>query len=151
MKGKRQARPQCNNGFTLIEVIITIVVAAILASMIFSYFGTAITGSATPVSRLETALAAQSAIENVTADYMANYTSNLSGLQNKVGREGQALNVSYGNGTVIDNHFITWSANNEVRVQTPSVSNCLKVTVRDSIGESLTQIFTGGNQGINCQ
>ncbi len=138
-------------GFTLIEVIITIVVVAILASMVYTYFGPAITGSATPVTRLEAAMTAQSAMENVTADYLANYSSNLQGLQNKLGAEGSALNSSYGQGTLIDNHFITWSGGNDVKVPSPGISNCLEVTVRDTIGEMLTQIYTSGTQGTSCQ
>ncbi len=139
-------------GFTLIEVIMTIVVVAVLAAMIYTYFGPAITGSSTPVARLESALGAQSAMENVTADYLANYGSkNLSWLQSKVGAEGSALNPSYGQGTVVDNHFITWSGGGEVKVPSPAISNCLKVTVRDSAGDVLTQIYTSGQQGVNCQ
>ena len=140
-------------GFTLIELIITIVVTALLASMLFSYFGTAITGSATPITRLGTTLAAQSAMENITADYLANYTANLTGLQGAIGAEGGILNAPYGKGTVVDNHFITWStSDDEVRVPSPGISNCLKVTVRDATGQTLTRIFTfSGNQAVNCQ
>ncbi|MDA8088169.1 MAG: prepilin-type N-terminal cleavage/methylation domain-containing protein [Nitrospiraceae bacterium] len=135
-------------GFTLIEIIVTIVIVAILASMLYSYFGPAITGSGVPVARLESAMAAQSAMENVTADYMANYQTNLSGLQTNIGREGSALNASYGSGTVIDNHFITWSGNAEAPA---AISNCLKVTIRDGAGWVLTQIYTSGSQGTDCQ
>ena len=136
------------NGFTFIEVIITLVIAALLATMLFSYFGTAITGGAAPVSSLETTLSAQSAMENITADYMANYQSNLTGLKNAVGAEGGDVNAAYGQGTVVDNHFITWNAD----VNAPSgISNCLEVTIRDPSGQTLTQIYTTGNQGINCQ
>lgn len=135
-------------GFTLIEVIITIVIAALLATMLYSYFGTAITGSATPVTRLGAAMAGQSVMENITADYMASYTSNLTGLQSKIGTEGSSINASYGQGTVVDNHFINWSAGSDVKVAS---GNCLKVTVKDGLGETLTQIYTSGSQGVNCQ
>ena len=136
-------------GFTLVEVILTVIIVAVLATMLYSYFGSAITGSSVPVKRLQTAMAAQAAMENVTSDYMAN-SSDLAGLKGRIGTEGSAINAVYGQGTVIDNHFITWSAGADVKV-TSGVSNCLKVTVKDTIGEVLTQIYSNGSQGVNCQ
>jgi prepilin-type N-terminal cleavage/methylation domain-containing protein len=56
-------------GFTLIEIIITLTVTAVLATMIFTYFGTAFTESVTPVTRLKNSAALQRVIENITADY----------------------------------------------------------------------------------
>ncbi len=138
-----------SKGFTLIEIIIAIVVVAFVAVMLDSYFGRAVTGSAAPIERLSAAFEAQSAMENVTADYLANYTSNLSGLKNAIGTEGSALNPSYGQGTVIDNHFITWNSSDK---EAPAaVGNCLEVTVKDATGGTLTQIYTSGSQGQNCQ
>lgn len=66
MKNKSKNR-QC--GFTLIEVIITLVVLAILAAMVASYFGTSIFQSSTPVSRLKAAGKLNAVMEKITADY----------------------------------------------------------------------------------
>jgi len=56
-------------GFTLIETIITLTVIAVLATMIFTYFGEAFLQSVTPVTRLKNAAALQRVMENITADY----------------------------------------------------------------------------------
>jgi prepilin-type N-terminal cleavage/methylation domain-containing protein len=64
LKSNRQAR-----GFTLIETIITLTVTAVLATMIFTYFGEAFLQSITPITRLKNAATLQNIMENITADY----------------------------------------------------------------------------------
>lgn len=56
-------------GFTLLEIIITLTVTAILATMIFTYFGRAFTESVTPLRRLKGTLELQRIMANITADY----------------------------------------------------------------------------------
>jgi prepilin-type N-terminal cleavage/methylation domain-containing protein len=57
------------SGFTLIEVIITLVVVAIVAAMMVAYFGTSITKSSLPISRLQAAGKLNQIMEKITADY----------------------------------------------------------------------------------
>ncbi len=56
-------------GFTLIEVIITLVVIGIVAAMTATYFGTSITQSSTPIHRLRAAGKLNQIMEKITADY----------------------------------------------------------------------------------
>jgi prepilin-type N-terminal cleavage/methylation domain-containing protein len=56
-------------GFTLLEIIITLVIASILGSLVYSYFGSAFMGSSTPIVRLNSAFELHKAMENITADY----------------------------------------------------------------------------------
>ena len=56
-------------GFTLIEIIITLTVTAVLATMIYTYFGEAFLQSVTPITRLKSSAAMQRVMENITADY----------------------------------------------------------------------------------
>jgi prepilin-type N-terminal cleavage/methylation domain-containing protein len=56
-------------GFTLIEVIITIVVVAILAAMMTAYFGTGITQSSVPIFRLGAAGKLNRILEKITVEY----------------------------------------------------------------------------------
>jgi prepilin-type N-terminal cleavage/methylation domain-containing protein len=56
-------------GFTLIEVIVGLVVAAIMASMVYTYFGSALTQSSVPIARLQKASNLQQVMENIVADY----------------------------------------------------------------------------------
>jgi prepilin-type N-terminal cleavage/methylation domain-containing protein len=56
-------------GFTLIEIIITLTVSAVFATMVYMYFGTAFSGSVSTVTRLRNAIALQRVMENIRADY----------------------------------------------------------------------------------
>ena len=57
------------SGFTLIEVIITLVVIAVVAAMIAVYFGTSYTQSSVPISRLMAADNLNQIMEKITGDY----------------------------------------------------------------------------------
>ena len=56
-------------GFTLLEFIVALVVAAIMASMVYTYFGNALTQSSVPIFRLQKASNLHQVMENIIADY----------------------------------------------------------------------------------
>lgn len=56
-------------GFTLIEVIVTLVVGAVLGTIIVTYMGTALTESAIPVLRVQHSNTLGQVVENITANY----------------------------------------------------------------------------------
>lgn len=64
MQTKRSAK-----GFTLIEVIITIVVAAILGTIFVTFMGTAVTRSSDQVNQARNLAAAKAEIEKVSSYY----------------------------------------------------------------------------------
>lgn len=66
MKPKHTNR---ESGFTLIEVIVTIVALAFVTTMMASYFGTAMLQSSAPLARLSSASALNLVIEKITAQY----------------------------------------------------------------------------------
>jgi prepilin-type N-terminal cleavage/methylation domain-containing protein len=57
------------SGFTLIEVIITLVVVAVVAAMMTAYFGTSITQSSLPISRLNATASLNEILEKISAQY----------------------------------------------------------------------------------
>ncbi|MCX5831477.1 MAG: prepilin-type N-terminal cleavage/methylation domain-containing protein [Deltaproteobacteria bacterium] len=57
------------SGFTLIEVIITLVVVAVIAAMMTAYFGKGITQSSIPIFRLTAAGKLNDIMEKITAEY----------------------------------------------------------------------------------
>lgn len=63
----RRTREQ---GFTLLEIIVTLVIVSIMAVMLFTYSGSkSFTGSVTPVQRVQTANTIHLIMEMITADY----------------------------------------------------------------------------------
>lgn len=58
-----------NGGFTLIEVIVTLIVAAILGTMLVTFMGTTMTGSVQPLLRVQQSNTAGHVMENIITDY----------------------------------------------------------------------------------
>ncbi len=64
-------------GFTLIEVIVTLVLASVIAAMLSSFFGTSLTRSGEPVQRLMNSTNLQQVMENIVSDYNRLHALNL--------------------------------------------------------------------------
>jgi prepilin-type N-terminal cleavage/methylation domain-containing protein len=56
-------------GFTLIEYIVGLVIAGIVAAMVYTFFGTALTQSGVPLLRLQKEADLAKVMENITEDY----------------------------------------------------------------------------------
>lgn len=57
------------SGFTLIEFVVSLVIAAIVAAMVYTYFGSALTQSSQPIANLAQASNLHKVMENIVADY----------------------------------------------------------------------------------
>ena len=132
------------SGFTLLELIVTMVIIGILATMIFQYFGTPLTRSAEPVHRLKKAFKLQQVLENITEDYEASDKSetylNLT-LKIKIGAEGSDQSNAYGEYHVVDHHFIKFVSGAEALLAGGEPKNVLKVTIQNNLQETLTALF----------
>ncbi len=94
---------QREKGFTLIEIIVTLTIAAILATFLVSFMGTAVTKSGEPVVRTKQLYELQQVMENIKATYytMADATDALTRLQVfATGASGATTSQNYGNYTV---------------------------------------------------
>lgn len=123
-------------GFTLLEVIITIVIGAIMASVLIQYMGTSMYRSAEPVVITQDTYALNQVMEKMTADYkelLAADSTPLATFQTRV--EGG----NYGQYSV-QTQYITLAGGAEA----PDMSGnnrVLKVTV--TVGDqALTGLFT---------
>jgi len=131
---------QNDKGFTLIESIITIVAAAILATMVFTYSQTSLTKSAQPLNQSKKAMALQKVMENIFADYNLNYTANLVTLKAKIANPAsqQLPPAGYGPYTLVYNDFVQLVASDP-----PVTDNkMLKVTIKNDLGETLSTLLT---------
>jgi prepilin-type N-terminal cleavage/methylation domain-containing protein len=68
----KKIKNNLGSGFTLIEVIITLVVVAVVAAMMVAYFGTSITQSSLPIARLKATGKLNQIMEKITAEYNNN-------------------------------------------------------------------------------
>jgi prepilin-type N-terminal cleavage/methylation domain-containing protein len=68
MKPKKTNHPH-HDGFTLIEVIVTLVIAAIMGTMLVSLMGKNLTGSAVPVSLVGDQYKIVQEMEKITSEY----------------------------------------------------------------------------------
>jgi prepilin-type N-terminal cleavage/methylation domain-containing protein len=141
---------QREKGFTLLEVIITLMVAAILGTFLVTFMGTALTKSGEPVARTKQLYELQQVMENIKATYftMADATDALTRLQVfATGASGGTTSQNFGNYTIATKSIsFTLTSGNYVESGTVcSGSNCaLKVTVTSNVtqGLSLTEVFT---------
>jgi prepilin-type N-terminal cleavage/methylation domain-containing protein len=58
-----------SRGFTLIEIIVTLVIIAVMGTMTYTYFGQAFSESVNSISRLKNSTDLHKIMENITADY----------------------------------------------------------------------------------
>ncbi len=125
-------------GFTLVEVIITILVASILGLIFIQFMGTSMTGSVESVTRVQNAFTIEQVMEKMTADYkklVVESSTPLATLQLRVS------NGNYGSYTVKYKDYITFDGSG-VQVS-ESGDRILKVTIADVNGEQrLTALFT---------
>jgi len=120
------------SGFTLLEVIVSIVITAILAAMLIVLMGNPVSGSADPVLTLKNAYDIQKVMENI-----ASKTNGLSAMKASIGAEGSSAANAYGTYEVVYNRYVTISSGTEVNGGT----NVLKVTIRNAGGDRLTRLF----------
>jgi len=130
------------NGFTLIEVIIALVAAGILALFYFHFMGTAMEFSWKSVELVEGEAKAEGLMEKIISEYVIRINQNPdTALALIAAREANYKNdVDFGSPVIME--YITYdSAGNESAVPSPGTSNNLKVTV-EAPGSNFTAILT---------
>jgi len=120
--------------FTLVEVIVTLVIAGIFASMVATFFSLSTISSYKPIQRLEKSVQLNNAMEVITRDYDAMTTKNAGDLTTFSAKINQFSN-NYGN--------ICPACNGSAVTQTVGLlQNVTVVTVVNDQNEKLTHIFT---------
>jgi len=137
------------DGFTLVELIVTIMVAAILGVMFVQVMETSLTGSVQPLTRTQHMFEINGVMENITRDYnklMETSATPLFDLQNHIGAGNEEGNTPYfGPYTVVHNNYIKFESDPFVEdkyIEVDSVDGTLKVIIADINGEHrLTALF----------
>jgi len=134
----KKQRCVTNSGLTLIEIIITLVIASILGVVVFQYLGSSLTRSSDPIFRLKKSLTLQQVAENITADHKRNFSADLAGLKAKIDNPSTS---GYGDYTVVTSKYVKFSNFQEIDETDPNVKKMLKVTIKNVQNETLTMLF----------
>lgn len=139
---RRLRTPQA--GFTLIEVIVSIVVGAIVGVIFLSYMGTQLIHSGDPINIARAEGVAEAWMERIISDYVmgmngVNYATALATIY---ARDYTAVPYNMPASVTLTRTYVTYDAGgNEVEVTGGGTSTNLKVTVQAG-GYGLTTILT---------
>jgi prepilin-type N-terminal cleavage/methylation domain-containing protein len=130
-------------GFTLLEIIITLMVASFLGAMLVQFMGTTLTRSGETVISVQNSFELSGVMEKIAADYERDYKSETISfdtfIANIVNGNNSGNDPYYGEYTV-ETGYITFAAGNEVEDTTPD-KRVLKIVLAQ--GEHwLTGLFT---------
>jgi prepilin-type N-terminal cleavage/methylation domain-containing protein len=131
-------------GFTLIEVIVSIVLAAIVGVIFLTYMGTQLTRSGDPVNVARDEGVAEMWMERILSDYVQemNAATFATALATIFARDYTAGPYNMPANVTLTRTYVTYDgAGNEIAVTGGGTSRNLKVTVRAG-GYGLTAILT---------
>ncbi len=127
-------------GFTLIEVIVTLIVASIMGAMLVQFLGTGFLRSADPIIRTDDVGRLQNVMDSMTSDYKylaATRANFLPEFRTRV----QTPNY-YGAGyTVQTANYVRFDGSNNEAVDGSGDNRVLKVTITRN-NQILTSLFT---------
>jgi len=130
------------SGFTLIEIIVSLVAAGILAIFYFHFMGTAMDFSWKSAELVAGEAKSEGLMEKIIAEYVLEINTNPdTALSTIAGREGTyETDADYGSPVTME--YIAYdSGGNESTVPSPGTSNNLKITV-EAPGNDFTTILT---------
>lgn len=130
-------------GFTLVEIIITLLVAVILGAIMMQYSGSALTQSSTPLKRLKINTALQAVADQIIGAFRQAAPSDSAAwsvFQSSIGAAGTDQNNAYGEYRVLFNDFVQFdAAGNEITdVYGTAPEDTLKVVIAGSNDDPLT-------------
>ena len=134
---------KAERGLTLLEIIVTLIIAALLGSMLIEYMGTSLTRSGESVVMVQKGFSLNSVMEKITADYEDDYKTGSYDFDTfKTNIENGNIDTNtpyYGDYTVVT-EYIIFSGNNEAADDGSGGYNILKVTITAD-NQSLTVLF----------
>lgn len=122
------------NGFTLIELIITLILISVMAAMVVPFFKPSVTRGTDPFGFMNTPLSVQTIMASIVADYNSNgtYLHDLSQLNTRIASGNYGLSSSQ-----------TITKDNTFKFDPTDLDTALKVTIKDNAsGQSVTYVFT---------
>jgi prepilin-type N-terminal cleavage/methylation domain-containing protein len=148
---RAKSKHNSQSGFTLIEVIVTIIVMGILSAFFIHFMGTALNDSWQSVELVADEARAEGLMEKIIADYVERINDDDpdSALVRIVNRESiYEGDAEYGMPVTME--YIVFDAGGDEQADTGGVNRNLKVTVEPP-GYSLTTILTRSRTDSNDQ
>ena len=146
---RTKSKNNVENGFTLIEVIATIIVMGILAAFFIHFMGTALNDSWKSVEVVEGEAKAEGLMEKIIADYVERINDNNpdTALAIILGRESSyESDPDYG--LPVTMQYIIFDASGDEQADTAGENRNLKVTVEPP-GFNLTTVLTQSRTDSN--
>ncbi len=133
-------------GLTILEIIVTIVIAAILGTVLVQVMSTSLTRSSVPITLLQNIYSISQIIEEMTADYEGLYDEDvkeydISTLKTYIENGNVSSNTPYYGPYSLDIGYIEFDASYNEIADTSGDDRSLKVTVTSN-NQSLTVLFT---------
>ncbi|MEE8481366.1 MAG: prepilin-type N-terminal cleavage/methylation domain-containing protein [Desulfobacterales bacterium] len=134
-------------GLTILEIIVTIVIAAILGTVLIQVMSTSLTRSSVPITLLQNIYSTTQVIEEMTADYEELYDKyvkkyDISTLKTYIENGNVSSNSPYYGPYSLDYiGYIKFDASYNEIADTSGDDNILKVSI-SSNNQSLTVLFT---------
>jgi prepilin-type N-terminal cleavage/methylation domain-containing protein len=145
-------------GFTLLEIILTLVILGIVAVMGASFFSKGVTRTDVAIEQLQADGQLQLVLENMIQDASTRWPSDLSGLSASIGAVGSSSTTygNTGNGSpvsyyVADKQFVCPNATTN-SFAAANANQFLLVTIKANAasGVSLTYLFASSNPNANA-
>ncbi|MEA3486302.1 MAG: prepilin-type N-terminal cleavage/methylation domain-containing protein [Thermodesulfobacteriota bacterium] len=129
------------NGFSLIEIIITLVVVSILGTIMYTFLNTGITKSSIPLNLVREDFELESVLEKITDDYRRAVQTNGGSfdLAAFVGTIDSVAKVNTLYGSNVDTVTIVSTAFDAAGQETGSDDNIKKVTIQQ--GDSIIRVL----------
>lgn len=135
-------RPRRHSKLTLLELVVTLTVVAIVASAALTYVGAAFERSADPAVKLEATHSLHAAMSRIDHAHTATYAGDLAGLTGSIGAEGTSQDNSYGAYYVVRNRYVKFVSGVESDIVTGvDPETLLSVTIRNALGETVVMLF----------
>lgn len=133
---KSRSRLRDRSGWSLIEVIATLVLAALLVTLILPLIGSGITGSTRPLLRMPETYNLRTVMDAWWHEYRTVYGQDLPALAVAINEDAETAPYQ-----VLYNDWVEFDENG-VEVETPgNTDNSLRVTLGNAQGEALTAYF----------
>ena len=131
------------SGLTLLEIIVTFVIAAFLGSMLVEYMGSSLTRGGESVVMVQDEFSLNGAVERITADYENDYLKgafDFNTFKSNIENGNVATNTPYYGDYAVQTEYIFFSGGSEATDDGSGGYRILKITL-SSGNQSLVTLF----------